>query len=48
MRGAAGECGTRSSEAADRVVKFEIDHEKLVLFDADGVILANLEAVHFQ
>lgn len=32
----------------DRVVKFEIDHEKLVLVDADGVILANLEAVHFQ
>ena len=32
----------------DRVVNYEIDHEKLVLVDADGAILANLEAVHFD
>jgi heat shock protein HslJ len=32
----------------DRVAKYEIDHEKLVLVDADRAVLANLEAVHFH
>jgi heat shock protein HslJ len=32
----------------DRVGKYEIDHEKLVLVDADRAVLANLEAVHFH